>query len=105
MGRTNNDTSWDNANYRMLIKIKPGTNVDVLLEKMNQHFPDELKKNSYGVTGYTRFYLEPITSIYSWRRTNSTVPLHCLFLHHRSAYHSVRINQLFNDLYRLFSLA
>ena len=63
MGRTNNDTSWDNANYRMLIKIKPGTNVDVLLEKMNQHFPDELKKNSYGVTGYTRFYLEPITSL------------------------------------------
>lgn len=63
MGRTNNDTSWDNANNRMLIKIKPGTNVDVLLEKMNQHFPDELKKNSYGVTGYTRFYLEPITSL------------------------------------------
>ena len=63
MGRTNNDTSWDNANYRMLIKIKPGTNVDVLLEKMNQHFPDELKKNSYSVTGYTRFYLEPITSL------------------------------------------
>ncbi|MFR5758723.1 MAG: ABC transporter permease [Bacteroides cellulosilyticus] len=38
MGRTHNDTSWDNANYKMLIKIKPGTNVDVLLEKMNQHF-------------------------------------------------------------------
>lgn len=46
MGRTNNETSWDNANYRMLIKIKPGTNVDVLLEKMNQHFPDELKRTA-----------------------------------------------------------
>lgn len=23
MGRTHNDTSWDNANYKMLIKINP----------------------------------------------------------------------------------
>ena len=63
IGETITDNNRRHANYRMLIKIKPGTNVDVLLEKMNQHFPDELKKNSYGVTGYTRFYLEPITSL------------------------------------------
>lgn len=47
----------------MLIKVKPGTDVDVLLDKMNRNFPDELKKNKYGTTEHTHFYLEPVTSL------------------------------------------
>ena len=63
MGLATGDTSWDNYHYRVLIKVKAGTDVEKLLEKMNLHFPEELKKNKYSVTGITRFYLEPITGL------------------------------------------
>jgi len=63
MGYVSGDTSWDNGQYMMLIKVKPGTDIHILLDKMNRNFPDELKKNKYGVTGFTRFFLEPVTKL------------------------------------------
>lgn len=63
IARNNNNTSWDSSNYKMLIKVKPGTDVNTLLDKMNLNFPKELKENRYGTTGYTQFYLTPITSL------------------------------------------
>ena len=35
------DTSWDNSHYRLLIKVKNGTDTHALLEKMNRNFPEE----------------------------------------------------------------
>ena len=63
MGSNNRSVSWDDCNHQMLIKVKPGTDVSLLLDKMNRNFPAVLKKNRYGTTEYTRFYLEPITSL------------------------------------------
>lgn len=63
MGYNEKNTSWNYANHQMLLKVKPETDVNLLLDKMNRNFPKELKENKYGVTGHTRFYLEPITSL------------------------------------------
>lgn len=61
---SSDDTSWDNSHYRLLIKVKNGSDAHALLEKMNRNFPEELKRNKYtDVTGITRFYLEPITEL------------------------------------------
>lgn len=60
---SSDDTSWNNNRYRMLVKVKPRTDINALLEKMNQHFPKEMKENRYGETGHTRFYLEPVTGL------------------------------------------
>lgn len=64
MGLATGNSSWNGNIYRVLIKVKPGTDIEELLEKMNLHFPEELKTNQYNfATGQTRFYLEPITNL------------------------------------------
>lgn len=61
---SSDDTSWGNGRYRMLVKVKRGTDVNTLLEKMNRNFPEEMKKDKYDcATGFTRFYLEPVTRL------------------------------------------
>ena len=64
LGNGNGWTGWDDYTYRTLVKVKPGTDVSRLLEKMNAHFPEELTKSKYrATTGLTRFYLEPLTGL------------------------------------------
>ena len=64
MGLVTGNSSWNGNTYRVLIKVKHRTDVEKLLEKMNLHFPEELKMNQYNfATGQTRFYLEPITGL------------------------------------------
>ena len=64
LGSGNGRTGWDDYTYRTLVKVKPGTDVSQLLEKMNAHFPEELTKSKYREsTGLTRFYLEPLTGL------------------------------------------
>lgn len=61
---SSDDTSWGNGRYRMLIKVKHGTDINALIKKMNRNFPEEMKKDKYNCkTGFTRFYLEPITQL------------------------------------------
>lgn len=63
LGNGSGRTGWDDYTYRTLVKVKPGTDVSRLLEKMNAHFPEELTKSRYQNTGLTRFYLEPLTGL------------------------------------------
>ena len=64
LGNGSGRTGWDDYTYRTLVKVKPGTDVSRLLEKMNAHFPEELTKSRYQEnTGLTRFYLEPLTGL------------------------------------------
>ena len=64
LGSGNGRTGWNDYTYRTLVKVKPGTDVSQLLEKMNAHFPEELTKSKYHEsTGLTRFYLEPLTGL------------------------------------------
>ena len=64
LGSGNGRTGWNDYTYRTLVKVKPGTDVSQLLEKMNAHFPEELTKSKYREsTGLTRFYLEPLTGL------------------------------------------
>ena len=56
-------SSWDDSTCKILIKVSPETNIDVLLEKLNHSFPNELKTNKYGSTGHTHFSLSPITGL------------------------------------------
>lgn len=64
LGNGSSRAGWDDYTYRTLVKVKPGTDVSRLLEKMNAHFPEELTKSKYrATTGLTRFYLEPLTGL------------------------------------------
>ena len=54
---------WDNHLYRTLIKVKAGTDIAALEEKMNRHFPQEMVENRYGPTELTRFYLIPLSEL------------------------------------------
>lgn len=64
LGNGSGRTGWDDYTYRTLVKVKPGTDVSRLLEKMNAHFPEELTQSRYQEnTGLTRFYLEPLTGL------------------------------------------
>ena len=47
LGNGSGRTGWDDYTYRTLVKVKPGTDVSRLLEKMNAHFPEELTKSRY----------------------------------------------------------
>lgn len=61
---SSDDASWNNNRYRILIKVKHGTDIKALIEKMNRNFPEEMKKDKSNYeTGFTRFYLEPITQL------------------------------------------
>lgn len=64
LGNGSSRAGWDDYTYRTLVKVKPGTDVSRLLEKMDAHFPEELTKSKYrATTGLTRFYLEPLTGL------------------------------------------
>lgn len=64
IGDTNYARGWDYHISQALVKIKKDTDVDALLRKMNDNFPDEMKKNRYGETGITTFFLTPLTSLH-----------------------------------------
>lgn len=64
MGKVNLKTNWDDHWYKLLIKVKEGTDTDALLARMNRQFPKEMQENKYYPnTGLTRFYLEPLTAL------------------------------------------
>ncbi len=64
IGDTNYGRGWDFHLFNAIVKLKKNTDVKALTHKMNQNFPDEMKKNIYGETGITTFFLTPLTSLH-----------------------------------------
>ncbi|GFH98533.1 ABC transporter permease [uncultured Phocaeicola sp.] len=64
IGDTNYGRGWDFHLFNAIVKLKKGAEVKALTHKMNQNFPDEMKKNAYGETGITTFFLTPLTSLH-----------------------------------------
>ncbi|WP_455665663.1 ABC transporter permease [Phocaeicola sp.] len=64
IGDINYAIGWDYSMFQALVKLKKNTDVKALLHKMNENFPDEMKRNKYGETGVTTFFLTPLTSLH-----------------------------------------
>ncbi len=54
---------WQYKSTSFFVKVKKGTDVEKLVEKMNKNFPQEMKEYRNEPTGVTRFYLKPITKL------------------------------------------
>ena len=58
------NTDWESSSYKTLVKLVPDTDAKAWEEKINQHFPKELRSNKFFPdTGLRRFLVTPITDI------------------------------------------
>ena len=65
MGNPELGRRWWNSNWRMLIKVKPGTNPQELEAKMTANMPRELLQPTSAIkSGIERFYLTPLSELH-----------------------------------------
>ncbi len=58
------NTDWESGSYKTLVKLVPGTDAKAWEEKINQHFPKELRSNKFFPdTGLRRFLVTSITDV------------------------------------------
>ena len=56
------NANWENSNFKTLVKVKEGTDMEAWKDKINLNFPQELKSNKFFPnTGLTHFIVKPLS--------------------------------------------